>query len=249
MERRRGPGGGAEPERALDLRGLGRRFGLRWVLRSVTLEVSPGEVVALMGRNGSGKTTLLRIVATALKPSSGTASVFGRDLVREADAVREQIGMLGHAPGLYEELTASENLEFAVRMWGLGVDGVAVSRALDWAGLGRNADDRVRGFSAGMRRRLALARLFLRRPRLLLLDEPYASFDAEGIDLLNGFVRELAEGGSAVLLATHDLGRAQAVIDRVVELRDGRLAAEDVAHGGTMTAGGSHGAVAEVRGG
>ena len=237
------------PERALELCGLGRRFGHRWVLKSVTLEVSAGEVVALMGRNGSGKTTLLRIVATALKPSSGTGAVYGRDLVREADAVREHLGMLGHSPGLYDELTAWENLAFSVRMWGGAVERDALAGALEWAGLGAHRDERVRGFSAGMRRRLALARLYLRRPRLLLLDEPYASFDAEGIERLNAFVRELAGSGTAVLLATHDLARAGAVIDRVVEIQGGRLVDAGASHGGAGMGDEAQGAVAEVRGG
>src|SRR5690606_16945753 len=183
------------PVPAVALHGLARRFGRRWVLRGIDLRVEPGEVVALTGRNGSGKTTLLRVCATALRPTRGTGEVFGNDLVRDADAIRELIGFLGHHPGLYDDLTAAENLVFACRMAGMPASESAVVAALEQVGLAEERKERVRGFSAGMRRRLALARLLLRPPRLLLLDEPYASFDADGILLVNRFASRIAAEG------------------------------------------------------
>jgi heme exporter protein A len=206
---------------ALDLRGVARRFGKRWVLRGIDLRVEPGEVVALTGRNGSGKTTLLRICATALRPTRGGGAVFGYRLVEEADAIREVTGMLGHHAGLYDDLTAEENLVFAQRMAGRPADRDAIGRALDDVALSAERDERVRGFSAGMRRRLALARLLLRPPALLLMDEPYASFDADGIELVNAFAARVAAGAGAAVVATHDLIRAHGVITREVHLVDG----------------------------
>lgn len=213
----------AEPAQPIvELAGIARRFGERWALRGVDLSVSPGDGVALMGRNGGGKTTLLRIIATLIRPSRGGGRIFGHDLIREKDAIRGEIGVLGHAPGLYGDLTAEENLRFSLRMAGLRADTDRIHEALAVVSLERFADERTRGFSAGMQRRVGLARLMLLRPRLVLLDEPYAAFDAAGIELINSFLKEhLGEGGAAVV-ATHDLERAEGVLNRLVELHGGR---------------------------
>lgn len=208
---------------AVELSGVARRFGRRWALRGIDMRVEPGEVVAVRGRNGSGKTTLLRVCATALRLTRGGGHVFGFDLVGAAAQVREVTGFLAHQPGLYEDLTASENLRFAARMLGLGADGTSVDAALARVGLEHERHERVRGFSSGMRRRLALGRLLLAPPRLLLLDEPYASFDAEGVDLVNAFAAAVAAGGGAALVATHDVARARGVAHRELHLRDGRV--------------------------
>jgi heme exporter protein A len=204
--------------------GLARRFARRWVLRGIDLQVEPGEVVALTGRNGSGKTTLLRLVASLLRPTRGEIRVFGHHTVQDGPAVRPLIGLLAHNAGLYDDLTAVENLKFAQRMAGLPARAAELSETLDRVGLSHVEFERVRGFSAGMRRRLGLARLLLRPPRLLLLDEPYASFDEDGIQVVNEFAVKLATEGAAVLLSTHDLTRAQQVIHRRVHIQDGLLA-------------------------
>lgn len=214
----------SEERRALELEDIARRFGRRWVLRGISLEISAGEAVALMGRNGSGKTTLLRVIATSLRPMRGRGSVFGCQLVGEAGEIRHLVGTLGHHAGLYDDLTAFENLHFAMQMYGLSPGRAQLERALDEVGLGAETKERVRGFSAGMRRRLALARLILRPPRLLLLDEPYAAFDQSGIERVNAYVRQIVQDGGAVLIATHDLARASRVAHRVVCIEDGRIA-------------------------
>ena len=208
---------------AVRLDRVARRFGRRWALRGVSLDVAPGEVVALVGHNGSGKTTLLRVVSTALRPTLGSGAVFGHDLVQSADAVRSRVGVLGHAPGLYQDLSAQENLRFAMRMLGLGVDAGDIASALAAVGLSAEAGTRVRGFSAGMMRRLGLARLLLHPPALLLLDEPFASFDVDGIERINAFIAERRAAGGAVLVATHDPGKAEHLIDRVIRLEAGRI--------------------------
>jgi heme exporter protein A len=207
----------------LVLRGLARRFGHHWVLRGLDHRVERGEVVALTGRNGSGKTTLLRVCATLLRPTRGQATVFGHDVVKDAGLVRERVGLLAHDAGLYATLTAAENLEFAQRMSGQPADADAIAHALDQVGLTSAAHQRTAGFSAGMRRRLALARLLLRPPSLLLLDEPYASFDVDGIDLVNAFTAAIAAAGGIALVATHDLPRARAVMTRELRIVNGKL--------------------------
>ncbi|MBI4545492.1 MAG: heme ABC exporter ATP-binding protein CcmA [Gemmatimonadetes bacterium] len=236
---------GAPETAALELDKIARRFGRRWALRGVTLRVAPGEVVALVGHNGSGKTTLLRVAATAIRPTRGSGRVCGRDILREPAAVRPLVGFLGHSPGLYEDLTASENLLFSLRMAGVAADSRAVAGALAEVGLTREAGEMVRYFSAGMRRRLALARLLLRPGRLVLLDEPYASFDPEGVERVNRLVREQRAHGGAVILATHDLARAAEVADRMVELVAGRLLEGKLPRGNGAAGAGERGAMGQ----
>jgi heme exporter protein A len=210
---------------AVVVEGMAKRFGRKWALRGASVRVEAGTALALMGHNGSGKTTLLRIIATTLRPTRGTGTVFGHDLLKEGHAVRELVGALYHAPGVYGDLSARENLEFARRMLGGRVE-VGIEEALERVGLLHAADERAAGFSSGMTRRLALARLVMRPPRILLLDEPYASFDADGIALVNQMVRETADGGGVALIATHDPERSGPVVDGVITLREGRVVPE-----------------------
>ena len=209
------------PNRAIHLSGVGKRFGARWVLRGVSFEVRTGETVALLGPNGSGKSTVLRIAGTLLKPNAGSGAINGLDVVRDASKVRAQVGYLAHSPGLYDDLTARENLWFAADM--LGLPFTAADASLERVGLAHVANDRVRGFSAGMQRRLALARLILRSPRVLLLDEPYSNLDAEAVALMNATIAGIVRGGGAALLALHELAPAAAMLDRTLTLVDGRI--------------------------
>ena len=212
----------AAPDRAILLSGLGKRFGSRWVLRGVSLEIGRGEAVGLLGSNGSGKSTVLRVLATLLKPNAGSGMVNGSDLLRDAGAVRGQVGYLAHSPGLYDDLTARENLLFAADMLGMQYTGVNV--VLERVGLTHVANDRVRGFSAGMQRRLAIARLILRNPRVLLLDEPYSNLDSEGVDLMNSIVGDIVRSGGAALIALHELAPARQTLDRALTIVEGRIA-------------------------
>ncbi len=139
--------------------------------------------------------------------------------MRAADAVRAQVGFLTHYPGLYDDLTAEENLTFASRM--LGADASRIPELLARVGLEREGREIVRTFSAGMQRRLSLARLLLQRPQLLLLDEPYNNFDPAGIALVNEVVREVRSDGGAAMIVLHDRHSAGDTLDRVVRLRQG----------------------------
>lgn len=210
---------GHDDATAVEIEGVTRRYGRRWALRGVTLSVAAGEVVGVEGHNGSGKSTLLRILSTAIKPTGGKARVFGRDVAKEATAVRGTIAFLTHYPGLYDDLTAEENLQFACRM--LGRDFAEIPDLLGRVGLGREARETVRTFSAGMQRRLSLARLLLQRPRLLLLDEPYNNFDPAGIALVNDVVREVRARGGSAMIVLHDRHSAGDMLDRLVRLRHG----------------------------
>lgn len=193
-------------------------------LAGVDLEVAPGELVALVGPNGAGKSTVLRLCAGLVTVASGEAEVLGVDVARDPRAVRRQVGLLGPTGGLYEDLTAGDNLRFFARASRL--DAAAVDAAAAHFGVtGRLASTRVSQLSTGQRRRVALAALVARRPRLWLLDEPHAGLDAEGRDLLDGVLAGAVAAGATVVVATHDLDRTGALGCRHVRLAGGAVAA------------------------
>jgi len=172
------------------------------------------------GANGSGKTTLLRCVATALKPHHGSVRLGGRDLWADRRTLRPQIALLSHATRLYEDLDARGNLKTWAQLGHLPLDADAL---LDKVGLPHQRRDPVRTFSAGMRRRLALARVLLKAPRLLLLDEPFTALDPEGRDLVIRLAQELNDGGTTLLVATHLPDVARALCVERVHMEDGRI--------------------------
>ncbi len=194
------------------------------VLAGVDLEVASGEILLLQGANGAGKTSLLRACAGLLRVVTGEATVLGADLVADPRAVRRRVGLLGHATGLYDDLTAAENVRFAVRS--AGAQAAGVGPALARLGLeGRLASTPVGSLSAGQRRRAALAALVARNPELWLLDEPHAGLDAEHRDILDDLVRGAVEHGGTVLLASHEQDRATALAGRVVTVAGGMVTA------------------------
>ncbi len=186
---------------AVDLVGVTRLFGVVPALVRTDLRIERGEVVVLRGPNGAGKTTLLRIVATALSPTYGRGTVLGFDLARDREQIRRRAELLSHRTRLYDDLSAAENLRFWCRL--LGLEDGRIDAALDRVGLLEVAAERVRGFSQGMRQRLAVARTILRRPELLLLDEPYTGLDAEARHAVDDLIREAGRDGRTALVATH----------------------------------------------
>jgi len=209
---------------------LARLFAGRPALAGVSLTVDAGRAVALLGPNGAGKTTLLRILSTAIKPSYGAARVDGLDLDRDVDSVRPRVAYLSHATGLYDDLTARENLAFAATMLGTPDVDARVSRALEDVGLNARERDLVRTFSAGMRKRLALARILLGEASLVLLDEPMAALDDEAMGLVEDLLGAWREVGVTVLLAAHSIERLESHLDGRVVLDRG-LVAEVVGEG------------------
>jgi heme ABC exporter ATP-binding subunit CcmA len=194
---------------------LTQRFGSELALDAVDLALDQGDHLAVLGDNGAGKTTLLRILATAARPTSGRLEIFGLDAVRERKALRARIGFVAHAPGLYPALTATENLEFFCALH--DVDRKHVPEALDLVGLTDVASRPAGRLSRGEQQRLAIGRAVLHGPRLLVLDEPDASLDSGGPDLLAKVM-----SGRTVVLATHDHALANRLCERTVVLRNGR---------------------------
>src|SRR5262245_674763 len=211
----------------IELSRLTKVYGASVALRGVTLQVPAGSVLSLLGHNGSGKTTLLRLVGTLIRPTAGSGRVGGHDLVRDRDEVRRLVGLVGHGTQLYDDLTALENLAFAAALDDKPRDRHAAEAALARVGLEAHAGMRVRELSTGMRRRVALARVMLRRPRVLLLDEPFAGLDQDGSKRLEEYLGEFRAEGGAALLVTHSLPRGLALGDSVAVLAAGRLAAHE----------------------
>ncbi len=203
-------------------------------LSGVDLDVERGEVVAVLGANGAGKTSLLRTCAGLLVVTSGEAAVLGCDLREDRTRVRRQVGLLGHDPALYDELTALENVRFSVRAAGLGTE--RVDAALERLGLvGRLRTTPVMRMSAGQRRRTALAVLVARAPEVWLLDEPHAGLDADARALVGSLVADAAASGAAVVLTSHEPDLSVPLADRVVVMRGGRV--DDVRSGGRRAPG------------
>lgn len=214
------PGGRAP---AVELRDLHRRFGRKLVLRGIDLTVEPGTSLVLTGANGAGKTTLLRIIATLLKPSSGEGTVLGLSLADDGELIRAATAYLSARGFVYDDLTASENLRFAARLVDRPVSDEQIAELVADVGLARAADQTLRTFSTGMRRRLALATLRLRPLRLALLDEPYAGLDSDGVALVDRLVGELIAAGTTVILASHQAGEATRRATRALRIEEGRL--------------------------
>ena len=217
---------------AVECAGLTRRFGPVWALRGVDVRVGAGAVAALLGRNGAGKTTLLRVFSTLLGPTGGRLAVLGHTVMEAgargrpnrlaAEAARERIAWLSSSGHHYEDLTGLENLAFFSRLAGGGTDAAWLRDLLDRVGIARAANFKVRTFSAGMRRRLDLARLCAAPADLVLMDEPFVNLDADGASLVRELIREWKAGGAAVIVATHLEKELASVADLAVRLRAGR---------------------------
>jgi heme exporter protein A len=202
---------------------LVKGFGLLPVLRSLTFTIERGRIAALLGPNGSGKTTLLRILAALSTPTDGKVMIGGWSLPTEAVQIRAQLGVVAHAPLLYDDLTAEENLRFFADLYSLTETTVRIGQVLDRVGLAKRRKDSVRTFSRGMQQRLALARAMLHDPAVYLLDEPYTGLDVSGATLLDDLLREWQTAGHTIVMSTHDLDRAAQHADQALILLNGKL--------------------------
>jgi heme exporter protein A len=203
---------------AIELDGVTRHFGERTALVDVSVTVPPGATLAVLGRNGAGKSTLLRILATLLRTHAGTVRLLGEELPRRAWAVRGRLGLLGHDPLLYRDLTGRENLVYHARLH--RVSPARVDAVLEDVGMERRADDPVRLLSRGMVQRLAVARAVLHEPTLLLLDEPRSNLDPAAGELVEPLIGRGC--GATRVLTSHDPQAALAEADLVLALKDGR---------------------------
>jgi len=194
---------------------LSKSFQHYQVLNEVSLEVSPGECYALFGPNGAGKTTLLRIFATLHRPSSGRFEILGVDGAKDRAKVREFLFMVSHGSYLYDDLSVKENIQFALGIRGWDPTDLEIKKALDRVGIGPFARLRSRYLSAGMKKRLSVAKALLIQPKVLLLDEAYASLDERGVNMLNDCIRDFNKAGAAILMTSHERPKTAEVAHRV----------------------------------
>ncbi|MCS5671554.1 MAG: heme ABC exporter ATP-binding protein CcmA [Acidimicrobiales bacterium] len=208
----------------VDLRGAVALLGNFPALAGVDLTVEPGEIVLVRGPNGAGKTTLLRLCAGLVRPEAGSVEVLGHDLVHERRSVRRRVALLGHATGLYDDLTVVQNVHFWARAAGLSAEEATDRVGVAMVRLGvaeRLFGQPVHTLSAGQRRRASLATLVVRRPELWLLDEPHAGLDQAGRDVVDVLIGDAVASGATVLVSSHELDRVAVLGPRVVTIAGG----------------------------
>ncbi len=217
----------------IELRKLTKAFGSKTALRGIDLRVAPGESLVIFGPNGAGKTTLIRILANLSRPTSGKVLIGGLDLAAHADGIRRYLGVVSHAPLLYDSLTAEENLRFFARLYDLADPQARIAEMLALVGLTGRRHDLVRTFSRGMVQRLAIARALLHDPQVLLLDEPDTGLDPQAAEMLHGLLVQLSRAAASspdamrtIVTVTHSIERGLAIADRSVILAGGQIVFE-----------------------
>ncbi len=209
------------------VKGLCRSFGAIRAIDGVRFEARDGRITGLLGPNGAGKSTTLRILYTVLRPDSGSATVDGVDVVEDSHATRRAIGVLPHAPGIYPQLTARENIAYFGRLHGLAGDALAkrVDELVSELDISGYADRRAKGFSQGERIKVALARALVHSPRNLLLDEPTNGLDVMATRAFRALMRQLRAAGHCLLFSSHVMQEVAALCDDIVIIDHGRVVA------------------------
>ncbi len=206
--------------------GLSKRYGSRWAVRELELSVPRGEVFGFLGPNGAGKTTTIRMMLGLVSPTSGSVSINGIDARRDPIGALSGVGAIVETPAFYGYLTGRQNLDVLGRISG-GVKPSRADEVLELVGLLPRADDKVSGYSQGMRQRLGIAQALLAWPDIIVLDEPTNGLDPSGMREIRGLIRRLAsEFGITVFLSSHLLYEVEAVCGRVAVINEGRLVAE-----------------------
>ncbi len=194
---------------------LTRRFGERLAVDNLSLEIFAGEVFGFLGPNGSGKTTTVRMLTGLLAPSAGRARILGTDICSEPQRVHALVGVLPENPGLYEKLSAQQNLKFYADLHGLAHSAVTIERYLRLFALWERRHDSVGTFSKGMKQKLALARALLHDPQVLFLDEPTSGLDPESAKTVRDLIAQLSAERRTIFLCTHNLHEAEQLCDRI----------------------------------
>jgi heme ABC exporter ATP-binding subunit CcmA len=208
---------------AVSVRDVVRHFGRFAALRGITAEFAPGQLYVLLGENGAGKSTLLRIIAGLLAPSRGSVSVLGSEDIR---AVATRFGYMGHAPLLYDEMSAVENLEYFSALYGIN-DRARCEDAIRTVGLDPALERRVGQYSQGMRQRISLARAIVHGPELLFLDEPFSNVDVRSAKQMTTLLAKMRDAGTTIFVVTHQAALMEPVADECIVLNAGRLLARE----------------------
>jgi len=214
---------------AIEVGHLSKHFGTLVALNDISFSVAEGETFGFLGPNGAGKTTTIRLLTGISAPTGGTATVFGKDIVRETTAARKQMGIVHETSNIYDDLSAWQNLMFTAELYTIGKKEREQrgKELLELFGLWERRTDRVHGFSKGMKRRLTLAMGLINNPRLLFLDEPTSGLDVQSNMIIREVIRDLNSRGVTVFLTTHNIEEANLACDRVAIINRGRIAAID----------------------
>jgi ABC-2 type transport system ATP-binding protein len=206
---------------AITAQGLGRKFGERWAIRDLNLEIEGGEVFGLLGPNGAGKTTTMRMLACLIAPSKGEATVAGFDVRKDPNSIRRKVGILCEPAGLYQNLSALRNLEYFAKLYDLepACAKAQIEKYLVDFQLWDRREEPAGTFSRGMMQKLSLARALLHEPAVVILDEPTSSLDPEGAKVVRDAISNLKGQGRTIILCTHNLNEAQSLCDRVAIIR------------------------------
>lgn len=212
----------------IEVEQLSKTFGVFRAVENMTFQVRAGEVVALLGPNGAGKTTTVRMLSAILQPSSGSARIAGYDVVRDATAIRRSVGLLTEFPGLYQRMRPMEYLEFFGALQGVSAS-VCANRSeslLRRFGLWEARNKRLDSYSKGMKQKVALIRALIHEPPVLYLDEPTTAMDPHSAYIVRDAIAELRAARRTIVLTTHNLAEAEALADRILVVRSGRIVAE-----------------------
>jgi ABC-2 type transport system ATP-binding protein len=214
---------------AIEVDHLSKEFEEVQALSDISFSVEEGETFGFLGPNGAGKTTTIRILTGISPPTGGSATIFGRDIVKDTIAARRTMGIVAENSNVYDDLSAWRNLMFSAQLYGIGrAERERKGRELlELFGLWQRKDDRARGFSKGMKRRLTIAMGLINDPRLLFLDEPTSGLDVQSNIIIREVIRDLGEKGVTTFLTTHNIEEANLSCDRVAIINRGRIAAID----------------------
>jgi sodium transport system ATP-binding protein len=206
---------------------LTKKFGKFTAVDQASFEVAKAEVFGLLGPNGAGKTTTMRLLSTVLKPTSGSASIAGYNVLRDPQKVRASIGVLPEEAGLYDRLTPREHLLYYGRLHGMAEDPLAkrADELLETMELTERANTKVGDFSKGMKQKVALLRAFIHDPPVLMLDEPTAGLDVMSARSIHAFVERFRQEGKAIMISTHNMTEAQKLCGRIAIIDHGRITA------------------------
>lgn len=193
------------------------------ILRQVNLHIQKGETVAILGPNGAGKSTLLKVLATLIKPTSGTVKMNGLDIKKNQLEIKRIFGYLPHSSLLYEHYSPLENLQFFGRMYGVQDAEQRAKQLVKEVGLAYFMNEPVKNFSRGMIQRIAIARAIVHEPEILLLDEPHTGLDQGAIAILNNVILSMKKQGTTTLMVTHDFKQAAMLCDRMIIVKNGRV--------------------------
>lgn len=210
----------------IEVKGLSKDFKTVKAVDNISFKVQPGEILGLLGENGAGKTTTLRMIATMLKPKSGTALINGFDLIKEPSKVRSQIGILfGGEVGLYDRLTARENIKYFADLNGMDSNLAEenINKLADLLDMGEYMDRRVGKFSRGMKQKVAIARSVVHNPNVMLFDEPTAGLDVSSSKIVQDFILSCSKENKAIIFSSHSMQEVEKLCHRVVIIHKGKI--------------------------